>query len=176
MIPTPPPIVILREMKRLGLLADFTQAGVTSAPVTVRHARNRDPAKGEIPSVTLILVSDDPRQDEQDHNMDERTREMVVDVQIDLVLANEESGDDDTGLLALMLVLAVFVQALRTGDPAGPNPIVWVSGLVQDLFVDSLAPDDRSTPDDGRMTRALRVLYRVRSDDENVLLAAGVDG
>ncbi len=170
MIALPPPIRILREMAAMGRLADYAQAGIISDPMTVRHARNRDPVRGEVPCISLILVDDDAVQDEQDRNEWESVRSMTVDVQVDLVLANEDSGDDDTGMGVLMMVVAVFVDSLR-----GPDQI-WINGLVDFVRVGALEPDDRSTPDDGRMTRALRVLYRVRSDDENVLLAAGVNG
>lgn len=170
MIATPPPIVLLKKMRALGAVADYTQAGVTSGPVTVRHSRNRSPVRGERPAVTLILVSDEPQPTEFQHNQWELVREMVVDVQVDLDLASEDSGEDETGLEALMLVVAVFVASLR-----GPDQI-WLDGLCDFVNIGALEPDDRSTPDEGRMTRALTVLYRVRADDENQLLAAGVDG
>lgn len=169
MIAIPPPILILRKMAALGRTADFTEVGVLQ-PVKVRHARNRKPVRGERPAVTLILVSDEPRPDEQDRNMWEVVREMVVDVQVDADLDTEDSDLDDTGLLKLMLIHAVFVASLR-----GPDQ-TWLDQLVDRISVDSLEPDDRSQPDDGRMTRALRVLYRTRSDDENHLLAAGESG
>lgn len=171
MIQTPPTIRLLRMMADRGRAADYTQAGVVSAPVTVRHARNRNPVRAEKPAVSLILVSDEEQPSEQMRNEWEVVREMIVDVQVDLDLATEDSGGDDTGMASLMLVIAVFVQSLR--DPEVPS---WLGGYCDWIKVGALEPDDRSTPDEGRMTRALSVLYRVRSDDENVLLAAGENG
>jgi hypothetical protein len=168
--PDPPPVVLLMLMQARGAAADYTKAGVTN-PVTVRHARNRGPVRAEKPAVTLILVSDEPQPDEQDRNAWEVVREMVVDVQVDIDLAAEDSGDDPTGLRVLMKTLAVFVRSLRD-----PEIATWLGGMCDWIRLGALDPDDRSTPDEGRMTRALRVLYRVRSDDENVLLAAGVNG
>jgi len=169
MIAMPPPIVLLRKMAELGRAADYTQAGVTD-PVTVRHARNRKPVRGEVPAISLILVSDDPQPDEFDRNAWEKVRQMVVDVQVDVDLPTEESQIDDTGMAILMMMIAVFVASLR-----GPDQ-TWLDQLCDVVLMGSLEPDDRSKPDDGRMTRALTVLYRVRSDDENVLLAAGENG
>lgn len=171
MLQTPPPIRLLRMMADRGRAADFSQAGIVSKPVKVRHARNRNPVRGEKPAVTLILVSDEPQPTELARNEQELVREMVVDVQADIDLATEESGEDDTGLEVLMLVIAVFVDSLR--DQNVPS---WLGGYCDWISIGALEPDDRSTPDEGRMTRALSVLYRVRSDDENVLLAAGENG
>lgn len=171
MIDLPPPVRILLKMAELGRGADYSQAiPAAGRPVTVRHARNRKPVRGEKPAISLILVSDEPQPDEQDRNLWEAVREMVVDVQVDADLDKEDSGLDETGLGALMLMVAIFVASLR-----GPDQ-TWIAGMVDAVQIGSLEPDDRSTPDDGRMTRALTVLYRVRSDDENVLLAAGVNG
>lgn len=169
MIALPPPVAILLKMAELGRMADYSQA-VGGATVTIRHSRNRKPVRAEVPAVTLILVSDEPRQDELDRNDWERVREMVIDVQVDTHLAAEDTMIDETGLAVPMILVALFVASLR-----GPNQ-TWISEMVDDVRVGSLEPDDRSTPDEGRMTRALTVLYRVRSDDENVLLAAGVNG
>jgi hypothetical protein len=171
MIEMPPPIQLLMEMARRGRLADYTQAGIVSKAVTVRHARNRKPALGEVPSISLILVSDEPQPTEGQLTEWEIVREMVVDVQADVQLAIEDTGEDETGLSLLMLTIAVFVKSLK--DPENAS---WLGGLCDWISIGALEPDDRSTPDEGRMTRALTVLYRVRSDDENVLLSAGVNG
>lgn len=170
MIVLPPPIQLLLKMSAMGRVADYTQAGIISGPVTVRHARNRKPVKAEKPAITLILVSDEPQPTDLNRNEWEVVREMVIDVQIDADLAIEDTGQDETGLATLMLMVAVFVASLR-----GPDQI-WLGGMCDFVSIGALEPDDRSTPDDGRMTRALTVLYRTRADDENVLLWQGADG
>jgi len=170
MITLPPPIILLIEMQRRGAAADYSQV-IQDGNVTVRHARNRQAVKGELPSIGLILVSDDPQVSDQQRNMDEVVREMVVDVQADIELATEDGGEDETGLAMLMIMIAIFLRSLKDEENAS-----WLGGLCDWISVDSLEPSDRSTADAGRMTRAIRVLYRTRSDDENVLLAAGVNG
>jgi hypothetical protein len=172
MIDLPPPIQILLKLAERGRAADYTEAGIISGPVTVRHARNRRPVKSEKPCITLIFVTDEEQPTELQRNEWEVVREMVVDIQVDLDLETEDSGNDETGMGNLAMVVAVFVKSLRD-DPVNAS---WIDGMCDWIRIGTLEPDDRSTPDDGRMTRALSVLYRTRSDDENVLLAAGVNG
>lgn len=172
MIGTPPVIQLLRAMDAAGSAAIFPEQALSGGTMTIRHARNRKPVRSEKPCITLILVDDDRQQADVDRNEWETVREMTVDLQCDLSLSTEDSGRDPTGLEALLLVLGTFLAALR--DPDQPN--LCLGGLCDDITVGAIDPDEDSTPDEGRMTRRVTVLYRVRTDDPNVLLAAGANG
>jgi len=167
----PPHIKLLIAIENALLTVDFAvQAGI-SRPLTIRHSRSRAPVRAERPALSIIFVGDDPRPDEQDRNDWEQVRELTVDLQVDLDLETENRFQDRTGLLYLSLVQAVAVKALKE-----PDMPVFLGGLCDWISVGSIDPEERSQPDIGRMTRALTVLYRVRSDDANVLLAAGENG
>lgn len=167
--PSLPPFVrLLLKMAERGREGVYPEVG---GPVTIRHARNRNPVRSERPCISLICVSDEVRGDDQMRNEWEVVRELVVDLQVDLELTAEDSGLDETGLAALSMTVTAFLRAIRDEEPTS-----WLDGMCDWISIGSLEPDDRSTPSDGRMTRAITVLYRTRSDDENVLLAAGVNG
>ena len=169
--PIPPHLILLAEMgNRISAIDYQVEAGL-QAPLTVRHSRNRKPTRKERPLLSIIFVGDDLRPDDVDRNAWEEVREMTVDLQVDLDLDNETSFNDPTGLLYLSLVLAAALRSLK--DPVQP---VFLSGKCDWIRVGSIDPEERSTPDVGRMTRALTVVYRVRSDDQNVLLAQGENG
>lgn len=170
-IGTPPHIILLTALELASAGVDYEDRAGLSSPVTVRHSRNRQPVRAERPALTIIFVSDEPRADEQDRNDWEQVREMVVDLQCDLDLETENSVADPTGLLYLSLVLAAALASFK--DPEMP---VFLGGLCDFIMVGSVDPAERSQPDIGRMTRELTVLYRVRSDDANVLLSAGENG
>lgn len=167
----PPHLILLAEMGNLiGGVNYQVQAGLSKS-LTVRHSRNRKPARSERPLLSIIFVGDDERPDDVDRNAWESVREMTVDLQVDLDLDTETSYFDPTGLLYLSLVLAAALKSLK--DPEQP---IFLNGKCDWIRVGSIDPEERSTPDVGRMTRALTVIYRVRSDDANVLLASGENG
>jgi hypothetical protein len=170
-IATPPHIRLLLAIEEFASLVDYEDAAGIDKPLTIRHSRSRKPVRSEKPAATIIFVGDDPQQAEMQRNSWETVRELVVDIQVDLELDTENSGVDPTGLLYLSLVVAAFVKSLK--DPDQP---VFLGGMCDWISIRSIDPEERSQPDDGRMTRALTVLYRVRSDDANVLLAAGENG
>lgn len=171
MIDIPPHIRLLMKAEEKFKTVDFMQdAGLPSA-VTVRHSRNRNAVRFEKPSLSIIFVGDDPQPNEQDRNAWEVVRELVFDIQVDLDLTTEISDEDPTGLLFLSRTVAAAVKALK--DSVQP---IFLDGLCDWIAVGSIDPEERSQPDIGRMTRALTVLYRVRSDDANVLLSAGENG
>lgn len=171
MIETPPHIKLLMKIEEMINLVDFETAAGIGQPMQVRHSRNRKPARSERPLLSIIFVADDVRPDDVNRNAWEVVREMTVDLQVDLDLDTETSFEDPTGLLYLSMCLAAATNALK--DPEQP---VFLQGKCDWINVGSIDPEERSTPDVGRMTRALSVLYRVRSDDANVLLADGENG
>lgn len=167
---TPPHIKLLLAIETAINTVNFAvDAGV--AGMQVRHSRNRKPARSERPLLSIIFVSDDPRPDELDRNSWEVVREMIVDLQVDLDLSTEASDADPTGLLYLSLCLAAAIKSLKH-----PDQPLYLGGKCDWINAGSIDPEERSTPDVGRMTRALSVLYRVRSDDANVLLGLGENG
>lgn len=148
---------------------NLNDAGIAAGVlVTVRHARSRKVMKGERPGISIVFVGDDPTGAE-DLNNDETQREMVFDLQCDVEMETEVSGEDPTGLGLLSRLAAVATRALR--DDASP-----LRALCDFVTPGSVDPDDENRGDEGRLVRRLSVLYRVRSDDENVLLAAGENG
>jgi hypothetical protein len=171
MLDTAPHVVLLLKMEELGKTVDYLDRAGIAAPVTVRHSRNRKVHKSDKPSITLIFVSDDAQPAEHDRNLYEQARELKVDIQADIDLDTEDSNLDPTGLDRISKFIGAFVGSLKT-----PDENVWLDNLCDTITIGALNPDDRSTPDDGRMTREINVLYRVRSDDANVLLAQGVNG
>lgn len=170
-VDVPPHLKLLAEMSNMIGVVDFqVQAGI-SRPMQIRHSRNRKPLRSERPLLSIIFVGDDVRPDDVNRNAWEVVREMTVDLQVDLDLDTEVSFADPTGLLYLSLCLAAAIKSLKH-----PEQPIFLNGKCDWINVGSIDPEERSTPDVGRMTRALSVLYRVRSDDANVLLAAGENG
>jgi hypothetical protein len=163
--------------------ADYIEgAGLLSLPddlgaqhpitMTVRHARNRKPVRSEKPCITLVFVGDEPRSDdEQQLNDWETARELTFDLQLDMDLDTEDSELDPTGYAKMSRVLAVAYSSMV--ETVG---LKFLGGLADWIANGSYDPDDKSTSDDGRLVLGISVLYRVRSDDPNVLLAAGENG
>lgn len=145
---------------------DYTvDAGVTGA-MTIRFSRNRGAVRGEKPAITIIFVGDVAQQGDTGLTQDEILRVLTVDLQIDVDLATEISGLDPTGLGLLGRIVDVSMGALRA---EGGTMSLWCDWIVPT----DVEPEDRSTPDQGRLVQALDVIYRVHARDENVLLAAG---
>ena len=169
MLPDAPHILLLMAIKETALAVDFLEDAGVAETVTIRHARNRKPVRSEKPCISILLVSDDPRPDELQRNMWETTRELVFDLQGDMDLETEDSDADPTGLGKLSKMLAAASRAIR--DEASP-----LGQLCDYVTAGTVAPDEKSQADEGRLVKGMSVLYRVRSDDENVLLARGVTG
>lgn len=171
MIADAPYVRLLLAIEASLLLADYhTDAGLApGGNMTVRHARSRKVIKSERPSISIIFVGDEAQQAEQFRNDWETVRIMQFDLQVDVEIDTEDSELDPTGLGLLSRLAAVAVRAIRRED----SP---VSQLVDYITPGGIDPDDENRGDDGRLVRGMTVLYRVRTDDENVLLAAGEDG
>lgn len=141
------------------------------AGVKPRHFRNRNTTSEERPGVALRFDHDLPQQEGEvpNHNTWEKVRELALSIVVDVDLDSEESEEDPTGFDKPSRIAAVAMKALR--DPTKPfaQKVDWSRQ-------DSIDPDEDSTPDKGRLVYAVIVLYRVRSDDENVLLAQGETG
>lgn len=145
----------------------LTQTGQDS--VTARHGRNRYADEEEKPCVSVVFVGDEPAGDDLDHNAWETVRELQIDLVVDAALDPEDGNLDPTGYRRLSRIAAAFIKAMRTPG----SPIDLLSDWVRQA---GIAPDDRSTSDQGRLVSSVIVVYRVRTDDENVLLAQGVMG
>lgn len=180
MIDTPPVIRLLEAIKATAETVDYLdKAGVPG--VRVRHRRNRHSKPGELPCVAVRYVDDDgPDEDQLDLTSWERVRTLTVDLVYDLKLAPEKADIDadpetpgvevdPTGNLQLARMDAATLEALKT--PGSPIRV-----LSDYISTKSLSPDEDSTTDQGRLVRTIIVLYRVSADDENVLLAEGMNG
>lgn len=169
-ISTPPHIQLLLAAAASmdPAVVDYAALTGITAPVTIRHAFNRKPVLSEKPCISLIMVGDDNRNDDIDLNAWETARVLDFDMQADMDTFTEDTGLDPTGLGQISSMLAAAVAAMRA--PGSP-----LSVLCDWITVGALGPDDKSQSENVRLVRAASVLYRVRSDDENVLLAAGVN-
>lgn len=169
MIETPPHIILLEAIKATGEAVDFaTDAGVPD--VLVRHRRFRDAVESEKPCVSIEFV-DDGVLDEAaiDLNAWETVRVLTITLHADADISAEVGGDDPTGSLKLSLMLAAFMAALQAED----SPMREVCDRVSQRDIN---PDEQSKPTTARLSLTALVLYRVRSDNPNVLLAEGVNG
>lgn len=170
MIEQPPFVKLLGWADDALALVDFAaETGI--ADVTHRPFRNRNTMEDERWCVAVRFETDLPQQDGevQNHNAWEKCRELTLSLIVDGDLETEDSGNDPTGLAQLGMIAAAAFKGLR--DPAGPlaQKCDW-------MRLGGIEPDEDSTPDEGRLVYAVIVLYRVRSDDENVLLAQGEMG
>jgi hypothetical protein len=162
-----PHIQILKAARAATGGADFASCGLpVGAVVKARHARNRKPVRGERPAVTLIMVTDEPTPVDLNLNQNEYQRRLTIDLQADVELDTELSGDDETALEVLSAMLLTAVDAIRAG---------LVDVVCDWIELGAYDPEDRATPDDGRLVLEMIVVYRVRQDDEKVLLAPGAD-
>jgi hypothetical protein len=159
---------ILIAAQQAGASVDYVAQAGTAAAVTVRHARNRHPANEEKPCLTVWYVSDGPLPDDRNNDQWEALRELVFDAQADADLDAEDEGTDPTGMGLLGRMLDAFALSLKAEDTP-----TFLGGLVDWIYAGEFNPAERSSTDVGRMTRAFRVVYRVRSDDPNHLLSAG---
>lgn len=161
MLPMAPIDRIAIRMREIGEVVDYATLAGIDAPVTVRHSRKRHPVRSDRPCHTIIFVGDEAVAGETGVNAWEIARRAVFDIQSDL----DVPSDDETGLVALGRFSAAFIRALRQEGSVMLELVDWVAE-------GDIEPEDRAQPEDGRLTRSLDVLYRVRSDDGNVLLTA----
>lgn len=166
LIDTPPHIRLLEAAKTALEGVDFNdRAGM--AMTTVRHARNRRPLESELPCISIRWIgNEDHNPDDQYKTAGERVRRCNIDLEIELKIPDEESGQDSTAWLLLGRVGAAAFEAINDEDGALRQLCDWVTD-VEDQ------PDEDSKPDEGRLVKAIYVVYRVRSEAPNVLLAVG---
>lgn len=161
LLPMAPIDRIAIRMKEIGETVDYADLAGVNGSVTVRHSRKRHPVRGDRPCHTIIFVGDEAVPGETGLNAWEILRQATFDIQSDL----DVPAEDETGLITLGRFSAAFVQALRAEGSTLLGLVDWVSE-------GDIEPEDRSQPEDGRLVRSLDVMYRVRSDDGNALLAA----
>lgn len=168
MIANPPYILLLEAVKADLDGADWL--GETGLPtVHRRHQRHRLLDQQERPGIEVVFVDDDAVDDQAlQLNAWEQQRAMTIDLSADADLEPEDSGQDPTGWLRLSRICATGFSAIKRDGSATRRLADYVS-------LRSVNPSEESDPDQGRLAYTLVVLYRVRSDDENVLLAEGVN-
>lgn len=149
-------------------VVDYADLAGVLEPVTVRHAFSRKPVRSEKPALSLIFVDDDNRNDDINLNAWETARVLQFDIQADIDTYPEDSGLDSTGLAKISRLIAAAVYGMK----AETSPLM---PLIDGITIGAVGPDDKSQSENVRLVRAVSVLYRVRADDENVLLAAGVN-
>lgn len=179
MIDPPPFVRLLEAIKQTGLAVDFEDAAGV-AGVKVRHRRNRNSHMGDMPCIAIEMIEDRVA-DEDAINLTawEKLRHLFVRLTADFELPPEEidpdpgdpdgevtEGPDPTGQLAGARMLAAMFQAMKDPD----SPIAQLTDYIQGS---DWSPDIDSKEDKGRLELITKVVYRVREDDENVLLAAG---
>ena len=138
------------------------EAGVAIA--TVRHRRNRGPNRQERNSIILGFVGDDFQEDDRNRSMAETVRLLTFTLQADIELPTEISNEDPTGLGQASAALRVARAALTAEDGE-------LLEMCDDITNGSYDPSDDAQPDEGRLVRTGVVVYRVRTDDPNELLA-----
>lgn len=170
LLPVPPFIRLLEAaLASLVLVEDWVET--TGVDVnTVRHARDRQPTRSEGKTVSLDWVgNEDTDIDEIQKNAQEKQKRCMIDITIDLKRRTESSAEDPTGWLDHGRVAARVLMALRDED----GPLMQLCDWVIDGEED---PDEDSKPDEGRLVKRISVVYRVRADDPNHLLAMGENG
>lgn len=168
MVEDPPYIRLLEALKATIDPVDYeAEAGIED--VNTRHQRHRYAADEEKPALSVRFTNDVPRGDDLDHNQWETLRELAADLVADVKLPPEDSAEDPTGLLTGARLLAAAMKAVR--DPSSP-----IALLCDRVILGVIGGDEDSNYDVGRLVCGVTVVYRVRSDDENQLLAQGVMG
>jgi hypothetical protein len=146
--------------------ADFMEN--TGVPgIHVRHRRNRLPTSSELPCVTLRWLGCDQTSPDGDY-VTAWEQQMLnhMQLEVDLELDTEESGIDPTGWGKHSMVAAYAYSVLAEQSSA-------LFQLCDHVRVPAPQLDEDSKPDDGRLVLPFDVVYRVRTDDPNVLLAPG---
>lgn len=140
--------------------------------MTIRFSRNRKPVRADKPCISIIFVSTESVPTDTGLTMWEIQKRMLADLQCDLDLPPEDTGLDPTGLGLLSRVLGYAMSRLQ--DEEDPlNPLAQLSDRVG---IGAYDPEDRATPEDGRLVLETNVVYRVLQTNENHLLAQGVNG
>lgn len=163
MLPKPAFVEILGMSKEALDVGDWeTNTGVDN--VTIRHYRHRKNAIGEKPCIGLLFLGDGPpEEDTFNLSHSEALRQMDFQLVVDCDIPTEDSDEDPTGLETPGRLMAYGLKLLK--DPAGP-----LYPNVHEVFDGPKDLDEASTPDKARMTRTISVLYRVKSEDEDVRL------
>lgn len=158
-----------------GVLDNADLAGLSGvAGIKVRHTRNRYSNAEEKPCISLRVVSDEPRAEDQWHTHLEKVCELAIDMQVDADLQTEDSELDPTGLDRLGAIANAALQILRQKDPPAADAEGHHLYEVCDSIIDlGVQPDEDSESDEGRFIHRIVVLYRTDIDDPNMLLAEG---
>jgi hypothetical protein len=159
----PAVITLLHAAKACLDSVDFATA--FGEPVTVRHGRFRGPAVESLPDLAMHFVrTGTPENFATAINMHETMMQLDIDLVAEIELPPEDAGIDVTGCLRLSNLMALAIAAVTDPDRS-------LVPLAHQIVRGDIAPDDQSRPDQARMTCEISVLYRVRTDNHDVLLS-----
>lgn len=169
LLPLSPDVILLEAGLSALQSNDWADLTGLEDPVTCRHYRQRrSNSVDERPGLALQFLScAPPEEDTPQISHDEKLMQMDLNLIAEWDVKIESTGDDPTGLEDGNRLLAGGVMALRDRTKA-------FAPLVHEIVVGLKELDETTQADKGRLTLAVSVLYRVRSDDENVLLSMGV--
>lgn len=161
----------------LATLADLAALGILGE-VTVRHTRKRYASPEDIGAgacLSLRVLSDEPREDDGYHTLQEAVHQLAIDMQIDTPLPTEDSAIDPTGLEAPGSIGNAAVKVLKdiAAQTQDGRRLRDLCDEVVDLGMINDDDELEGAADEARFIHRIIVLYRTDVDDPNLLLAEG---
>ncbi len=163
---------ILLAMHAIARDADVHELVGLETPFNIRHMRNRKATKGEVPAMSLRLVTIEIDPDRMAiHTSSEICWKATVDLVLDVDLPAEADSDesDPTGWNILTVSANEFAALYLREDSE-------IRALVDDVMPGDVDPDEDSRPDNGRLAHSVVVLYRTLWNDPNHLLSPEENG
>ena len=163
---------ILNLMLAIAKAAEVHELVGLPTEFTIRHERNRRVTAGDMPAMSLRLVTVELDKDRQTiHSSSEVCWAMTVDLVLDMNLPPEQSvtEPDPTGWNNLMVAANAFARLYLSEDST-------IRTIVDDVIYGDVDPDDDSKPDTGRLAQSVIVLYRTLWNDPNHLLTSEENG
>jgi len=163
---------VLIRMKTIAAAGNVHERVGLEEPFKIRHLRNRKATKGEVPAMSLRLVTIELDPDRQAiHTSSEVCWKATVDMVLDIDLPPEEESDesDPTGWNILTVSANEFAGLYL-------DEFSDIRKLVDDVMPGDVDPDEDSTPDNGRLAQSVVVLYRTLWNDPNHLLSPEENG
>ena len=168
--PLTPPHRILERMLQIAIDAEIHVPFGVAKPFNFRHHRHRYAKAHERPSISLRMIAPEINPDfEAIHTMSEVCWKMTVDIIVDLDLAPEGAGIDETGWNQLFAIANAVTKLYVAEDSE-------IRLMIDDVLYGDVDPDEDCTPDNGRLAQSVVVLYRTLWNDPNHLLSSEDNG